>query len=742
MRNINKGILSANIFSSSATPVVLENIHHFTIDSLIGSNPGTATAVTFAKSGQYIVAGATISALTSDFSNEGFNDSWANLSAYGTYMARGTNLYWGSGYTYLQGTGLRIGAKSPSPGNELVVDGDVVWSGAEKSYGIRYALDNGTTTSALLYITASLAGLQANASPTGYRYNYVSSPNPTGSVLIRQATTDGADYTAFNVGENSFLLYPPVGGKINKQAVNSSITVPTGTLALMISSGSGIDFNVSIIPTKPVSIDLDGRYVLTSSYVAGATTSLNGYSGSISILAGPNITVNSGSGFIMITGSAPTDISALNAFSASHNIFSQSVNGFTASFTASVQAIGDIRYAGLTTFNAFSASVNGFTASFTASVQSIGDARYATLTNYNQLSSSHNLFSASVNGFTASFSSSVQSIASTTYGPFTSSINTLTQSLNTFSASHNTFSASVNGFTASFSSSVQSIASTTYGPFTASHNVFSQSVNGFTASFTASVQSIGDARYVQTLNAIRGALTLTAGPNITINTAGTDISITGSAGGSGVTTSINGYSGSLSILAGPNVTVNSGSGFIMITGSAGSAPTDISALNTFSASHNIFSQSVNGFTASFSSSVQTIGDSRYILTSSYNIFTGSKRTVTAVFDGGGSVLTVGSKAYIPEVPYNATITGWRIISPVAGSVVVDVWKDIYANFPATVIDTIAGSEKPTLSTATKNEDKALTTWTTAITSGDHLVFNIDSATTVTYVVVQLFLTVP
>lgn len=65
---------------------------------------------------------------------------------------------------------------------------------------------------------------------------------------------------------------------------------------------------------------------------------------------------------------------------------------------------------------------------------------------------------------------------------------------------------------------------------TSSYNNFTQSLNGFTASFSASVQSIGDARYARTVNGLLGTITVTAGPNITINTSGQDISITGSAG--------------------------------------------------------------------------------------------------------------------------------------------------------------------------------------------------------------------
>lgn len=117
----------------------------------------------------------------------------------------------------------------------------------------------------------------------------------------------------------------------------------------------------------------------------------------------------------------------------------------------------------------------------------------------------------------------------------------------------------------------------------------------------------------------------------------------------------------------------------------------------------------------------------------------ANRSVTAVFDGGGSTIAANSKAYIANIPYNANVTGWRIISPSSGSIVVDVWKSTYDTFPPTVSNTIAGSEKPTLSGAMRNEDTNLTTWTTPIASGSCLVFNVDSATSVTYAQVMLLL---
>ena len=106
------------------------------------------------------------------------------------------------------------------------------------------------------------------------------------------------------------------------------------------------------------------------------------------------------------------------------------------------------------------------------------------------------------------------------------------------------------------------------------------------------------------------------------------------------------------------------------------------------------------------------------------------KTITCVFDGGGSAITANTKAYV-EVPFGMTITGWTLVGDQSGSIVIDVWTDTYAKFPPTVADTIAGTEKPTISSATKGQDISLSSWTTTVTAGDVLGFNVDSCTTIT-----------
>jgi hypothetical protein len=105
-----------------------------------------------------------------------------------------------------------------------------------------------------------------------------------------------------------------------------------------------------------------------------------------------------------------------------------------------------------------------------------------------------------------------------------------------------------------------------------------------------------------------------------------------------------------------------------------------------------------------------------------------------IIDGGGSAITTGVKGFIVW-NFDAVITGWTIMGNATGSIVVDVWKDSYANFPPVVGDTIAGSEKPTLSSAQKNQDLSLGSFSTTVTAGDIWAFNVDSATTVTRVTI-------
>lgn len=111
-------------------------------------------------------------------------------------------------------------------------------------------------------------------------------------------------------------------------------------------------------------------------------------------------------------------------------------------------------------------------------------------------------------------------------------------------------------------------------------------------------------------------------------------------------------------------------------------------------------------------------------------------SITFIIDGGGSAITTGVKGDL-EIPFACVIQQATLLADQSGSIVIDIWKDTYANYPPTVADTITASAKPTISSATKSQDATLTGWTTSIAAGDTLRFNVDSATTITRVTLSL-----
>lgn len=107
-----------------------------------------------------------------------------------------------------------------------------------------------------------------------------------------------------------------------------------------------------------------------------------------------------------------------------------------------------------------------------------------------------------------------------------------------------------------------------------------------------------------------------------------------------------------------------------------------------------------------------------------------------VFDGGQTGLSTGVKGDV-EMPWAGSITAARLFADQSGSIVIDIWKRTYANFPPLDSDSITSATPPTLSGAAKSEDTSLSGWTTAFAAGDILRFNIDSVATVNRVTLSL-----
>lgn len=138
-----------------------------------------------------------------------------------------------------------------------------------------------------------------------------------------------------------------------------------------------------------------------------------------------------------------------------------------------------------------------------------------------------------------------------------------------------------------------------------------------------------------------------------------------------------------------------------------------------------------------------VGTSGQVLTSNGSgaapTFQDDVANLTLIIGNGVTAVETGIQGDL-HVDFPCTITQVTLLADQSGSIVVDIWKDSYANFPATDADSITASAVPTISSATKSQDSTLTGWTTSVSAGDHLRFNVDSVTSITRLTIALRVT--
>lgn len=113
--------------------------------------------------------------------------------------------------------------------------------------------------------------------------------------------------------------------------------------------------------------------------------------------------------------------------------------------------------------------------------------------------------------------------------------------------------------------------------------------------------------------------------------------------------------------------------------------------------------------------------------------------ITYVIDGSGSVIGTGVRGQL-SIPFACTITSSTLLADQTGSVVLDIWKTPFASYPPTIANSIVAADFPTITSAQASQDVALTGWTTAISAGDTLMFNVNSATSITRLTLALAVT--
>ena len=104
-------------------------------------------------------------------------------------------------------------------------------------------------------------------------------------------------------------------------------------------------------------------------------------------------------------------------------------------------------------------------------------------------------------------------------------------------------------------------------------------------------------------------------------------------------------------------------------------------------------------------------------------------SINFFMDGGGAVINTGIIGWL-QVDFKCEIQSATLLADQSGSIVIDIWKDTYANYPPTNADSITAAAPPTITAATKSTDSTLTGWTTEINAGDILYFNVDSVATI------------
>jgi len=114
--------------------------------------------------------------------------------------------------------------------------------------------------------------------------------------------------------------------------------------------------------------------------------------------------------------------------------------------------------------------------------------------------------------------------------------------------------------------------------------------------------------------------------------------------------------------------------------------------------------------------------------------------VMAVFDGGGSACA--ATRFFIRCNYAGTITGWVVGADAADTISIEIRKCTQSQYDGGAThpgsgDKISASAPPNVSASTKGAFTTLTGWTTSVSAGDWIEFNLPACAAATRVEVQL-----
>ncbi len=101
-------------------------------------------------------------------------------------------------------------------------------------------------------------------------------------------------------------------------------------------------------------------------------------------------------------------------------------------------------------------------------------------------------------------------------------------------------------------------------------------------------------------------------------------------------------------------------------------------------------------------------------------------SIGITIDGGNISPTIGTKGFL-SVPFNARIISVTSLADANGTMIMDIWKVPFSDFPPLDANSITGGRLVRLSNADSNFDNTLTEWDTTINADDVLAFNLDGA---------------
>jgi len=109
---------------------------------------------------------------------------------------------------------------------------------------------------------------------------------------------------------------------------------------------------------------------------------------------------------------------------------------------------------------------------------------------------------------------------------------------------------------------------------------------------------------------------------------------------------------------------------------------------------------------------------------------------------GGTPIATGYAGHL-QVPAKCDLSKVELLAYPSGSIQIDIWKCSYSDWDGGSThpvngDSICASAEPAITSSTKSTDSSLSGWTTAITAGDILWFNVDSAATVEYCLLSIW----